>query len=438
MAIDQRRRYELEKRRLNRYCGRGYGSVSEKDRDLIIELCDAYNEERTLTPKPEGESHRTIGTLVAWIERCTTVAKRLDKSFSQASARDINKLMQDMHVKDGLSKTTVRNYQYAVRRLYRYHDLGVDPSDISAYSPESNGIDPQDILTRGDIEKLKEACDNSRDNAILHLLLYTGMRNTGLRTLRVKDVKVNEGASGRYRINPQAEGTKGAGEYGEWRPLLGATGAIRDWLKYHPNPEPENYLITQRPSYPMCDPTEPISKETVRHTTQKLMDRTDLDKPSWPHFMRHNFVSICRKDYDMDDDVIKWLIHHADSSDVMRTTYKHLSDSDWIKKAETSAGFREEEKEESPLTPMSCSVCGHSVGPNDMACSNCGNVFSPEAHTTKKQIEQDMYEAKGELQGEEEKANDDIRKMIEDNPEIEQMVLEKLIENNPELIKDLQ
>jgi hypothetical protein len=167
------------------------------------------------------------------------------------------------------------------------------------------------------------------------------------------------------------------------------------------------------------------------------MDNAGIDKPANPHFFRHNFVSICRRDYDMDDDVIKWLIHHSDSSDVMRTTYKHLNSEDWRKKAEVSAGYKQAE-EESSLTPMACDVCGNALGPNDVACSKCGNVFSPEAHTVKEEIEEDIYQAKGQADTQAvEEANDNLKQMLEENPELEQMVLEKMIKDNPELMDDL-
>lgn len=419
MANSKQGRLETEKRRLRHNHGRGYGPISESGRDAIIELIRAYDEEDLTVSKPAGESYRTKATLSAWLERLITTAKRLDSPIDKASADEINQTMQDMHTLDGLSKTTVRNYQYAVRRFLRFHGFDdIEPEDISAYEPDGQGIDPSDILTREEIEELKQAVDSSRDNAIIHLLLYTGMRNTALRTLRWKDVKLEAGASGRYRVNPEAEGTKGAGDVGEWRPLLGATGALRDWKQYHPDPKPENYVISQKPNYRgRINPTEPVTSETIRYTTHKVMDEAGIDKPAKPHFFRHNFVSICRRDYDMDDDVIKWLIHHADSSDVMRTTYKHLSGDDWIRKAEVAAGYSEEE-EESSLTPMVCDVCGNSLGPNDVACSKCGNVFSPDAKATQDEIEDDMYEDKSEAEGEEEDALDQMKQLLKENPEL--------------------
>lgn len=418
MANTKRGRLETEKKRIEEA-----EEIDEEEREKILELIDAYDEESLTVSKPSGEPYRTVATLSAWLERLITSAKRIDSPIHEAEASEINEAMQRMHQKDGLSKTTVRNYQYAIRRFIQYHELEhIEAEEVSAYEPDGKGIDPSDILTREEIEELKQAVSNSRDNAILHLLLYTGMRNTALRTLRWKDVRLDEGASGRYRINPEAEGTKGAGDVGEFRPLLGATGALRDWKQYHPDPQPDHYVISQRPNYRgPINPAEPVTSETIRRTTHKLMEEAGIDKPAKPHFFRHNFVSICRRDYDMDDDVIKWLIHHADSSDVMRTTYKHLSSEDWIEKAEVSAGYAEPE-EESSLTPMSCDVCGHALGPNDVACSNCGNVFSPEAHTTKKQIEKDMYEAKGELEGEEESALDHI------NDELKEQIKAELME----------
>jgi hypothetical protein len=131
----------------------------------------------------------------------------------------------------------------------------------------------------------------------------------------------------------------------------------------------------------------------------------------------------------MDDDVIKWLIHHSDSSDVMRTTYKHLSSEDWIQKAEASAGFKEPE-EQSSLTPMSCDVCGHSLGPNDVACSNCGNVFSPEAHSTKQEIEQDMKDSYREVEPGDSETIEKVDQLDEllDDPDVKAALLEKLAE----------
>jgi len=390
---------------------------------LILELLAAYNEEKITTPKTEGDSYSTKGTLAAWCERLTTSADKIE-SLTDATAGEINRVMQSMN-NENRSKTTVRNYQYALRSFYRYHDqLDVDPSDIAAYEPEGNGFDSEDTLTRDEIQQVKDACSNARDNLIFHLLMYTGMRNTAVRTLRVKDVDVEKGSSGRYRVNPDADGLKGASDHGEWRPLLGAAGAIREWLKYHPDPQPENYLVTAQPNWPRVDPTEPVTRETIRHVMEQLKEESGIDKPMHPHMMRHNFVTICKRDYDMDNDTIKWLIHHAPDSRVMETTYRHLSDQDWSQKAEVAAGHSEPEQE-STLTPMSCESCGESLGPEAKACPSCGEVFAPDAKSTQRQLQQDIGATKA-MSGDE-ITEEQLDKIAQDDA-----LLAKLIEKRSE------
>lgn len=365
--------------RLRHWHGRGHGPVSNRDAELIRELDDAYADAALGTAPPEGESYRTAETRASWVALLTTVAREVD--LATASADDLNALLSGWYDDgDGLSRATMRTYQSSLRRFYRYHDgLGVEPADIPIMSKDSSGgFDPADLLTANEIERAKAAIDGPRDNLIFHLLLYTGLRNTALRTLRVKDVDHKEGNSGRYRVNPGADGLKGAGDAeGEWRPLLGARDAVREWLKYHPDPESDNYLLTSKPGARKMDPTRPLTRETIRYTMAQIKERSGIEKPMHPHMMRHNFVTICKRKYDMDNDTIRWLIHHSPRSRVMETTYSHLSDEDWIQRAEGAQGYGAPENE-SPLSPPSCPTCGENLPPNAKACPRCASVFTPK------------------------------------------------------------
>ncbi|MFC7185615.1 site-specific integrase [Halorubrum yunnanense] len=127
-----------------------------------------------------------------------------------------------------------------------------------------------------------------------------------------------------------------------------------------------------------------------------LQDETGIEKPLNPHSLRHNFVTICKRDYDMDNDTIKWLIGHTKDSRVMETTYSHLSDMDFREKAEQKAGLIDETSR-STLTPKQCS-CGEKVAPTAKACPNCGMLFSPDARAVKEETEQqvkDTYKEAG-------------------------------------------
>lgn len=264
------------------------------------------------------------------------------------------------------------------------------------------------------------------------LLIYTGQRREALRTLRVKDVDVDDGT---YRLNPEVDGLKGADDTNGKRPLLGAKGSIRTWLDYHPAPdEPDAYLITARPSYSAVDPHEPVSGETIRRIMADIKADTDIQKPMNPHAMRHNFVTIAKRDYDLPDDTIKYLVGHSPASQVMETTYSHLSGDDHVERAEEAWGIRDPEKD-SPLTPDVCDICGNPLEPNSKACSRCGNVYTPDAKAAKDQIDQSMWKSKSQANADQEASLDQMKAILDENPGA---VVELLLEQNPGMLQRLQ
>lgn len=398
------------------------GDVSETDAEEIKELCRAYDENNVQVAKPARQRYRTDRTISGWYERLTTLARELDGQLTDATAGQINTFMQSYVDEKELAQNTVRSYQSVARRFFRYHDdMGVDAGEIAVYAREGKRWDPEDVLTREEIDRLREAVTNPRDDLLFHLLLYTGQRSTAIRTLRVKDVRVDAGETGRYRLNPEHGGLKRADKNGEWRPLLAAEGSVRDWLGYHPDPEPDHYLVTQRPSSNHLDPTNPVSRETIRRVMKKLASEADIDKPTHPHMMRHNFVTICKRDYDMDNDTIKWLIGHAPDSKVMETTYAHLSDEDWIERAEVAAGHREESDEDkSTLTPPSCSNCGRALPADAKACAGCGIAITPDAESVGDKMERAVVDMLADTDGgsDREQLAKSMWEVLKSNPDV--------------------
>lgn len=426
MATTPVEHYEVRQQTLGEKARNGI--IHTEDCRRITELAFAYDENRLSVPTPDDESTREPGTLEGYINRLMHIAQYVQ--LSTADADDINRTMTklrngiDFH-KDKRAKSTIRVLQSHCRRFYAYHgDLGVDKDDISMYNQEDTSVDPCDMLTREEIQQVKDAVEHPRDNAIVHLLLYTGMRNTALRSLRVKDVDIESGV---YYLNSDASGLKNADKNGGARPLLGAKAAVRDWLKYHPEPEPENYLITGKPSYSVVDPTRQVSWTTITRVMQQVDEKTDIDKPLNPHALRHNFVTICKRDYEIPDETVKYLIGHAQESRVMETTYAHLSDQDHIERAEVAFGIREDDSD-SPLTPDVCDVCGASLDPNAKACAACGVAFTPDAHSTQQQIQSGIKDSYRETDPEDADTMHKLDTLDEllDDPEVKQVLLEKL------------
>jgi len=71
-----------------------------------------------------------------------------------------------------------------------------------------------------------------------------------------------------------------------------------------------------------------ITQDTIRYNLRKIADNAEVDKDVHPHIFRHYFTTIAKRDYDMDDAYVKHLRGDSPGSNVMETTYRHLSDDD--------------------------------------------------------------------------------------------------------------
>jgi len=417
------------------------GDITEEDRDRILEWLAAYDDEDMTTPVPAAGEYATdtktkeASTLKSWAVSLHRTARRLQEpyglSLSEATADDINQLMSDLRsgdhpdVKDdGLANNTVRNAQGYVRKFYRYHDdLNADDDSITLIQGDETHIDERDMLTDDEIDAMRNAADDPRDLAIFDLLLYTGQRSTAIRSLRIKDIDLDAGV---YYLNGTVDGLKGADKNGNKRPLLGAVGSIREWLRYHPDPDnPDAYLITTKPRYSDVDPESMVSRNTIRRATTKLGEKAGIDKPTNPHTIRHNFVTIAKREYGMDDNTVKHLIGHAPDSNVMETTYAHLTDEDFIQAAEEAAGIREPEGGES-LSPDICH-CGEPLPDAAKACPRCGTVYAPDAKSAEEQIQADVKQDYADTDPDDEQQGKlDTLDDLLDDPEVKAALLDKL------------
>lgn len=433
------------------------GQLSEADGEAIQELCDAFDSgklerqkhlEKKKSFDPHRRKDRAYSSLWGWMYKLARMARdmraldRLPDELGESTADDINDLMETGYYEKqapsttGMSKSTIRTYQFAARVFYRYHsEFGVDPEHIAVYESDSEPIKPKDMLTRDEINELSQAAESPRDLLIFQLLIYTGLRSNAARTLRIKDIDLDEGT---YRLNDTADGLKGADERNGHRPLLFAEGIVRTYInQYHPQPDnPDAYLITHKESFTRRDCTSIVGHTTLSRALRKLKEKTGIDKPLHPHMCRHNFVTICKRDYGdkIDNDTIKYLIGHAKDSQVMETTYSHLDDSDFLDRARQAFGI-EEAEEESTLTPKKC-FCGSPVPPSAKACSNCGIRFTPDSIDAMETVDDAIHESKGEAETEAEETGVDVaRDIIKNDPEAKAAIMEEM---KDELLDELR
>lgn len=417
------------------------GTVSEADAEAIRELTNAFDEDRPTVQRPnwpDAQSnltqYRADSTLANWTYHLTTYAKHVE--LTDTTANELNELAQKFigegteHKNGGLAKGSVRAYQNTARIFYRYwNDVGVDYNDIAVFDPEDTSVNPRDMLDSDEIDRIRQTPEHPRDACIVDLLLYTGMRNRALRTLRIRDVNTDDGV---FHFNTDQNGLKNLHKPNASRPLLGATASVREWLNYHPaSDDPEAYLIMGKPKFGNPDPKEPVSDRTIQRVLDSVKEKADINKPLNPHALRHNMVSLSKKIYDLDDATVKFLIGHSPDSTVMETTYSHISAEDYRKKAERKMGIRDDEPD-SPMTPNYCDVCDEPLAADAKACSRCGTIYTPDAKSTQDAIQSDMKQSYKEAGKDGDmKALDDIEDVDEllEQPEIKQALIEKLQED---------
>lgn len=402
MAQTKREVYEHQRQRIREQ--REEGLIEPQDAQAILEWASAFDP-KDATNKPErtdlrpdsgnrwGDS-REPATLRQWLVSCEYYARAVDGSLIEATADELNQVSQDMiegtlpFVKDaGLSQNTVRTRQNSLRKFLQLVDTEAHPDDITIFDTESSLVDPADMLSIEEFHAIREAPDHPRDSAIVHMFLYTGQRNTAIRTLRIKDIDVEDG---RYRLNPNADGLKGAEVVATWNPLLGAQQPMRRWLNQHPHSDdPNAYVFISKNNPKGQDPHDTVSDDTINRVLRKAAKEAAQDhpaiskKPTNAHAMRHNFVTTAKHEWGFDNDLIKRLIRHKPDSDVMSTTYAHLSDEDYIERANEQFGIatgEEEGSEEARMTPRVCD-CGEPLAPDAKACPNCGTLWSGAAQS---------------------------------------------------------
>ena len=364
------------------------GYVDSDDADRILKMADAYDANNLVVDTPDSQETKAPTTLKNYLSALKSVAVHV--ALTDTTATELNTIMQGFHdgsldgVKEGgLTKGSVRNYQNALKQFYFvFDDVGVDPADIALFKPDKESVDPADMLTREEIQAIRDAATCARDRALFDFLLYTGQRNTATRSLRIKDLDLeNE----RFRLNPEAEGLKDAEKNGKWRDLLLSAATIRNYLNNgHPAPDdPDAYVFVALPKYATGDPHSMLDVKTIGEIIGRMVERAAADcpsvkgKPTYPHALRHNFVTIALR-RGMKESAIKHQIGHKSESTVMETTYAHLKDSDHIRAARDAFDL-ETEPVESELTPEICPKCGESPPENARLCHWCGLPFTPDA-----------------------------------------------------------
>ena len=213
---------------------------------------------------------RALGkTTVGGYCRTVSIALRRMRKFCPEQ-RDVKEHMLWMYKKN-YSYSHLVNTAIALEHYTRFKG-----DEIKLGRPRKPKPIVQDVLSESEVSRLIQATRNAREKAIVCLLAYSGVRNSELCGLRLRDVNLGDnhitivGGKNRKdrRVNISAECTK----------------ALINYLALHKR-APESFLFTTLKTDAQIAPWLP---RKLLHTLAK---RAGIGRRVFPHLLRHSLAT---------------------------------------------------------------------------------------------------------------------------------------------------
>lgn len=301
---------------------RDEGEITEEDYDAIEEF----------TEYDTGQNKDS--TVANHVHHLRMVAERGETPLTETDTNELTGLLEELsagtHPDVKNEGVIVNNYISALRKFYRYHDLGIEPESIEVEEDYSGrDLSADDLLYRDEVDDLLAAANRHsvRDMAMIALTLATGQRIDAVRTLRLKHVHA-DGPVMEVSLNREEAALKGATGS---KPLLWAKHYVRPWYESHPHKENEeaalfpaerlgNNLREEDAKYR----TEPLTDSSFRQAIKKRAKDAGIEKDVYPHLLRHSAITRMAAQ-NLSEQQIKNIVGwSADSSQF--ETYVHLAD----------------------------------------------------------------------------------------------------------------
>ena len=306
---------------------------------------------------------------VKYLRILPPIAKMLGKDFNKARTADIRRVVNQINSSD-FADWTKSDYRVTLKRFYRWLKglpKGENPPQTSWIRIGGGGkqVLPEELVTSEEVLKLVEACENSRDRALVLNLYETGGRIGELLNLRRKHVQFD-----RYGAVLIFSGKTGDRRV---RIIEGAP-ALAQWVNDHPIKDPEAPLwinVGDR------NHTEPLVYDAVRMLLRRLAMKAEIKKAVNPHSFRHARASYLANH--LTERQMEQYLGWTTGSRMSRI-YVHLSGREVDDALLKLHGMQKEEPKKIPiLTPLICPRCDTKNLTNVKYCSKCGLPLQIEA-----------------------------------------------------------
>lgn len=268
-------------------------------------------------------------------------------------------------------QNTIRDYITFLKRFYLWLILNgfssIDKEKIKEIHPPSRNSmtkTAEDILTEDEVRMMLDACQSSRDRAIISVMCEGALRAIEIGTLTWRQVKFTD-----WNVTLNVDEKTGKPRL---VPLIMSRPYLAQWKADYPNP------ITDDAPVFLTHDKNPMTYHTISVQFKKIAVRAGITKKITPHLFRHSRIThMIQQNYN--ESIIKKMCW-GNLNTTMFSTYAHLTDQDIEREIAEKAGIEvaHVNKRSKALEPRQCMRCGNINPPTNDFCGTCGLPLTGE------------------------------------------------------------
>ena len=251
-------------------------------------------------------SNRSEQTILNYVRNVKALMDYHDQLPDELDIDHIIDFLNDLQIEKERGWRTVKIYVAAFRWFYEHLLQAKEFANLIPYPKEKPTL-PQ-ILSRAELSRLFNACNNKKHKTMLRLLYSSGLRRNELLHLKLEDIITDDGKF-RIRIN-KGKGSKD--RYTVLSPMV--LNELRDYYTtYHP----KIYLYNGR------EKGQRMSTAGLRHALNDAVKRAGITRTVNLHILRHCFASHALEE-GMNIKTLQHLMGHSSINTTM--IYLHVSE----------------------------------------------------------------------------------------------------------------
>jgi integrase/recombinase XerD len=308
-------------------------------------------------------------TYTNYLNILVRIAKRLNKDLDALTESDLDLLLLSLE-SEGYKPGYIYNFKKTLKKLYDWLTDGEIPKFIRdmKLSAIDNQVEPKDLLTDSEAEKLLNSCKNARDRALIAILLDSGLRVGAVGSLLIGNIELGTN-SGIIRPNRNSKSNK---TFSKPVPITWSCGYIGQWLSVHPAREDTNSPLWINLDWPFG---QAMSYKNIRAMIKTTGERAGIKKKINPHIFKHRAVSKWILERFSDQEIKHRATWSLDSR--MMKVYGHFTSEDINSNILEHYGIKQSQITEIKLT--NCPRCNTTLPPGARFCPQCSLVLDAKA-----------------------------------------------------------